>query len=291
MTKIKVPAWVRSTDLREECSMRWILQHLHADELPEAGYFVLGTAVHNAIEHAIVEDLTDPDRATAHAWAEITDVLEEHDPATVIWGTKRTADTIYDDAEMLVNNWFDAVHPDSPVRIEPYPNYDWPPRVELEIRAEIEPGPYTQGFSKVETRTDALFTNRHDGPPMLIDWKTGVKTGGDKDSQLWVYKWGLQLPDDTLLAFHYVAGKAVRYAQNYPGDAVIETMIERHLMARRMELFVPQEGWYCKNHCRVKQWCPLFGGEGALRAIQATDWDWDHGETEHDIVTLPTRRR
>ncbi|MCH8949616.1 MAG: hypothetical protein IIB87_04485, partial [Chloroflexi bacterium] len=65
---------------------------------------------------------------------------------------KRSKATMRDDAQRLVTKWFNAVHPDGNVRNPIFDLYDWPPRVEHQIRLR----PRDQG-KHLYTQVDAIF--------------------------------------------------------------------------------------------------------------------------------------
>jgi len=111
---------------------------------------------------------------------------------------------------------------------------------------------FTHGGITCDTTCDALFTDK-DGRYVLIDFKTGDKTGNNKPFQLWFYWWCLrqtgQVPPEAEFngMYHHLADNSFQVVGQYPGDGVMESYL--HHAGAALDLPFPRPSYYCR-------WCP-----------------------------------
>ena len=245
-----------------QCPGRWTLTNFYEAEQAEASFFILGSLLHATIEVAINMDL-DEDWALQHYGAALDAELERVDasPARRIESSKRGFDTLREDGERMLRNWYRSVHPDSAKRHPIYGNYSWPPRTEVGFIAQPPDTSYAVWGS-----IDALFTQADDGPPYaVVDWKSGSSRQRSSD-QLHFYLYGIdsQVVEDAW--FHHLDkvrnSAIVQMADPYPGDEVVRQRIleteaaKERIVAGHMPQFNP--GFLC-NYCPVQQFCPADG--------------------------------
>jgi hypothetical protein len=250
----------RSTDvaMMGQCPGRWVLTNFMEQQQAEASFFILGTQLHESIEVAINLDL-DEDQTLRHARAGIERELERiADAERVIESSKRGFDSMHEDAERMLRNWFKFVHPDSSKRLPIYDEYAWPPRTEV---AFILP---PQGHSyPVWGSIDAMFFK---GPNIaLADWKSGTSRQRSSD-QLHFYEYGLNTLEAGAAWFHHLdkvqARSIIQHADPYPGDDAVRQRIlateaiKDAICNGEYPQFNPD--WYC-NYCPVQHHCPVEG--------------------------------
>lgn len=269
-----IPMFTRASDLGVSCWGQWFLSHYYVEELPDAGFFILGTAIHDAIEGAITQDWDD---ATTYevALGLAYEAIEKADDEKrgVIWSKKRTAKNLDETIELVINNWFLDVHPDSEERHPVYNLYQWPPLVEYPIEL---PDAVNYGLF---TRPDAIFEHKSGKFHAVVDWKSGA-TAKSNDIQLWTYRYGLnkmgvnQRNDASFGLspkfnvqrgwFHHLAFRKLQDIETWPTDEYIEMRIREAEVVKENQLFTPRPDWYC-DYCRAQSLCPMAGG--------GLDWD------------------
>ena len=241
-----------------QCPGRFVLTCFYEQEQAEASFFILGSLLHSSIECSIVFDL-DLDGALRHYNAALDAELERVDasPARRIESSKRGFDTLREDGERMLGNWFRSVHPDSAKRHPIYDDYEWPPVTELEWQWHQRTGYPAWGSA------DAVFSN--DNHDAVVDWKSGTSKQRNSD-QLHFYMYGLGSRMVERGWFHHLDkvrnSAVIQMADPYPGDEVIRQRIleteaaKERIVAGHMPDFNP--GFLC-NYCPVQQFCPVDG--------------------------------
>lgn len=252
----ELPMFTRASDLQVDCWARWFLSHYETDQLPDAGFYILGTVFHEVIEEAILNDRTDADTLEI-GHNRLDNYLGDGD--NIIWSKKRNADTVHDDLTMLINNWFDDVHPDSAERMPVYRKYQWPPLVEYPIEY------HGAGKHGLFTTPDAIFKHKTGRFSAVVDWKTGATAKADP-IQLQTYSYALRAEGFNIERawFHHTAFRKTQEIEWFPPDAYIEERIRDVEITKETQLFVPKPDWYC-DYCRAQSICPVVGRE----------WNWD----------------
>lgn len=254
-----IPMFTRASDLNVSCWGQWFLSHYFVEELPDAGFFILGTAVHNAIEDAIVND-RDETTTLAAAVDEVAAMIEraETEERGVIWSKRRHAGNVEETLTKVINGWFLDVHPDSPERHPVYNLYQWPPKVEypIELPDVVNYGLYT--------RPDAIFEHKTGKFHAVVDWKSGA-TAKSNDIQLWTYRYGLQKLGINVQRgwFHHLAFRKIQDIEVWPADEYIEMRVREAELIKEFQMFTPKPDWYC-DYCRAQAICPLQGGSMSL---------------------------
>ena len=184
--RYQVPLTNRSTDLSvlTDCPGKYLLTLLHEKDQANASFFGLGTLLHEGIELAIDSDLSKD--YTVKTWVpdRVVEVLKAFDESDrrLIQSSQRGIDTMLDDAQRMMAQWFDKVHPDSKTRLPIYDDYEWPPQTEVF---------FYDSKKNVWGSVDAVF--QHATKPAvraIVDWKSGTKK--QKTSfQLHFYLYGL----------------------------------------------------------------------------------------------------
>ena len=284
----------RSTDvaLLQQCPGRWTLTNFYEDSQAEASFFILGSLLHATIEVAINMDL-DQDWALQHYGAALDAELEriqcsfcsgiggfqgpvdnmdiDFCPSCggtgyakrIIESSKRGFDTLREDGERMLRNWFRSVHPDSAKRHPIYDDYEWPPKTEVPfLRRATRAGTKYPVWGKI----DALFIRRGGvgaSAGGMVDWKSGTSRQRS-DDQLDHYRFGSRWYVDAW--FHHLDkvrnSAVIQMADPYPGDEVIRQRIleteaaKERIVAGHMPDFNP--GFLC-NYCPVQQFCPVDG--------------------------------
>ncbi len=148
--QLQLPMPARSTEVRAECYGQTVLTYVYEDEQMPASYFVLGKLIHDAIEYAIKRDVDLAYMATSW-WDPARFQVPEGD---IIEGGGRGWDSMFDDYQRFIAQWFHTVHPDSERRHPFYDDYTWPPEVE---RRYVR-GPKSSGTKYgLWGRLDAVF--------------------------------------------------------------------------------------------------------------------------------------
>jgi len=255
--RFQVPMTTRSTDCStlEQCAGKYALTLIHEEDQAEASFFVLGLALHEAIEAAIVNDLSF-EGAHAMMAGKLHEWVGTLGDKRVIEGGKRGVDTIHNDAERMLKNWFKFVHPDSDKRLEIYNDYEWPPSTEMYF---YDPN------KKVWGSIDAVFIGKGTHEWALVDWKSGTQKQKDSN-QLHFYTYGGGYGTNINAWFHHldrVQPRAIiQLADEYPGDSTMEWRVDEayavkaQLVSGSMPDFNPD--WYC-NYCPVQDFCPADG--------------------------------
>lgn len=256
--RYQVPMSTRSTDVDSlaQCPGSWLLRLIHEKDQMPASYFILGDKVHQTIEVSIQLDL-DLDWATRHLTAALEREIERVDGLPVLESSRRGMDTIIEDGQRMIANWFRFTHPDSPKRAPIYNEYQWPPETEVEW--------HNMGIRyPTWGSTDAIFTSKDGESKAIVDWKTSASAQKGYD-QLHFYRYGLGLPEARAW-FHNVdrvqLRAVIQEAPEYCGDDAVLARIEfaestkdRILDTGRVS-FTPD--WYC-NFCPVRDACPKEG--------------------------------
>ena len=254
----------RSTDvsMMGQCPGRWVLTNFYEAEQAEASFFILGTLLHQTIEAVINCDI-DEDWAMRYFNEALLRELERVDasPARRIESSKRGFDTLREDGERMLRNWFRSVHPDSAKRHPIYDDYEWPPRTEVGFDRPPQGHRYPAWGSM-----DALFLRRGGvgaGTGAIVDWKSGTSKQRSFD-QLDFYRFGSGWHVDAW--FHHLDkvrnSAIIQMADPYPGDEVVRQRIleteaiKERIVNGEMPEFNPD--WYC-NYCPVQQFCPADG--------------------------------
>lgn len=262
-----IPYWNRSTDIRtlgmgDGCELRWFMEHLYAGEYPEPLWFITGTAVHYSIEESILHDY-DEAMTVSTALLELDLLLDQAKEVGILESAAkrptRTLEGVEGTVEGLASQWWRDVHAQSPDRMPIYDEYDWPPRVEHQIRL-----PKVGLYTTVDAIFDGGPSHR---PTVIVDWKTGSTTHST-EAQLHHYAYGgkhegWMKPDDqeTLGWFHHVKperGKKPtrQVVSGYWGNKVVESQIKATRARKDFGgLPVASPDWYC-GYCSVKDRCP-----------------------------------
>lgn len=260
LTQIPLPT--RSTEASTECFGRIVLSYLREDEQAEASFFILGDLLHRGIETAIDCDLDLAYMSTAWIQVEMEQLLSNINPAAhKIESSRRGFNTLFDDYQRMITNWFNHVHPDGEKRHPVYDDYLWPPKTEHEFYRTTKGAKYP-----VWGNVDALFEGKKlmEHGHMIVDWKSGTQRP-KTDFQLQFYRFGLRIrgPNDHFHNLDRVRKPSiVQEAGPYPGDdKVLEaiTLTERRkdaIVKGYMPKFSPD--WYC-GYCPVQHLCPADG--------------------------------
>jgi len=257
-----IPMATRSTDVSTlaQCEGSWLLKLFYEKEQAEASFFILGSQLHETIEVAIVMDL-DLDGAQRHLNAALDRELERVDASGKrrIESSKRGFDTMHEDGERMLGNWFRSVHPDSAKRHPIYDGYEWPPETEVGWRRNA--GTTHPIWGSI----DAVFLHKTDLARLaLVDWKSSTSKQRDSN-QLHYYMYGYgHMPNDEAWFHHLdrVRNDAIiQMADPYPGDDVVRQRILDTEAAKQRILegevtFTPD--WYC-GYCPVQEFCPADG--------------------------------
>lgn len=257
--RYQLPMATRSTDvsMMQQCPGRWLLTNFYEQTQAEASFFILGSALHTAIENAIVFDM-DADWAQQGMRANIERELERAAGAERrIESSKRGFDTMIEDAERMLGQWFRTVHPDSSKRLPIYDEYEWPPVTEDQWFYHDGQTKYPQWGS-----VDAAFLSKAGSHLALVDWKSGTSRQRNSD-QLHFYMYGY---GGGRAWFHHLdkqqARSIIQHADPYPGDDVVR---QRILATEAIKEGILEDGvvqfnedWYC-NYCPVQHHCPVDG--------------------------------
>ncbi len=260
MTVLNLPRFTRASDLRslDECMLRYALEKYHAEELDDAGYFFLGTALHESFEKVATDDISkETGIQLAKEWMGQALYENEEDGRGMRWTKRRTADTWMGDVERIFTKWWDDVHPSSPTRIKRYNEFKWPFEAETVIDTFFVGS--TEREHRLHTTTDAIFTHNTGEWDAIVDWKTGA-TAKAKDIQLWTYDTGLKLMGNETpreLWFHHADHSKMQNAQFHPGDWYVKEWIEETQGRKERGVFPATPDWWC-NYCRVKDRCPVW---------------------------------
>jgi hypothetical protein len=237
-------------------------------EQAEASFFILGTQLHETIEVSIVMDL-DLDQALTHVRAGIDRELERvaASDAPRIETSKRGFDTMHDDAERMIGQWFWSVHPDSDKRLEIYDEYAWPPSTEHAWMRNDKHCAYPVWGS-----VDAVFHGKESlqqrpgrgAAILIVDWKSGASRQRSSD-QLHFYMFGTGWVD-ARAAFHHLdkiqKRSIIQMADPYPGDDAVR---QRILATEAMKDGILEDGHvpfnpsFLCNYCPVQHVCPADG--------------------------------
>lgn len=261
--RYQLPMPTRSTDvsMMQQCPGRWVLTHLREADQAEASFFILGTALHTAIENAIVFDL-DEDWALNGMRQDIDRELERVNASDAprIESSKRGFDTMHEDAERMLRQWFWSVHPDSAKRLPIYDEYAWPPQTEV-AWDRLPQGHRYPAWGSV----DALWTSKGITKHYAInDWKSGTSRQRSSD-QIDFYRFGLG-HGDLPAWFHHLdkvrPSSIIQMADPYPGDDAVR---QRILATEAIKDGILEDGhvtfnpdWYC-GYCPVQHVCPVDG--------------------------------
>lgn len=266
LTQIPLPT--RSSEASSECFGRVVLSYLREDDQADASFFILGN-----ILHRIIEDTINNDWDLDGAKSEMVDWIEQaHSDIgsgeyVKIESSQRGFDSMYDDADRMITNWFNHVHPDGEKRHPVYDEYTWPPQTELEFyRTDLGTRyPVWGSIDAVFHGKDKLQWEQGRGANvMIVDWKSGVKRP-DSDMQLNFYRFGtgwVDAPAHYHMLDRVQKRSIVVEADPYQDSAEVKRAIS--LTERRKDAilrgyfpkFTP--GWYC-GYCPVQHVCPADG--------------------------------
>ena len=279
MSKATFPLYGRASDLRTYslnggCIGQNVLDHVYKGKLPDTTWFILGTALHTGFEAAILEDLSLEDmltfveksikKAIKQAKKDYDGTFEGSVIQSASTRSKRTRDTMYQDAERIGTKWWNNVMPDGNDRMFSYERYDWPPKVEVNIALDKK-----NPAKRLFTQADAVFKGGPFGAEVaIVDWKTGG-TKHAAPSQLHTYAYGGRkegwFPKDQegLVGwFHHADHNTRQLVNDYIGDEIVEAWIaqtytnKRNMIDNGTVVFSPD--WFCKT-CRAKEKCPIVG--------------------------------
>ena len=243
-----------------QCPGRWVLTNFYEAEQAEASFFILGTLLHQTIEAVINCDI-DEDWAMRYFNEALLRELERVDasPARRIESSKRGFDTLREDGERMLRNWFRSVHPDSAKRHPIYDDYQWPPRTEMGFSRDV--GTQYPIWGSI----DALFVNNITGMAAFVDWKSGTSRQRSSD-QLHFYMFGHPILGGRVGWFHHLDkvrnSAVIQMADPYPGDDVVRQRIleteaaKERIVAGHMPEFNPS---FLCNWCPVQHLCPVDG--------------------------------
>lgn len=272
---ISIPLWSRASDIRtlalgQGCEGQWYLSHLYRGELPDAVWFILGTAIHTAIEETILHDYT-LDEAIEIAHTDRRMMMHDAEANGIIQQTsaraKRGLHTIEDDINRMVKKWWDDVHPSSPSRLPVYNDYDWPPTVEYVIDVGIDE-------TRLITTVDAIFrgSQKFGEGTLVVDWKSG-STKKSHPSQIQTYAYGLKaegLFDPTaqlvIGAFHHIDHSTLQFEYDYWGDEIVESWIRNTNLTKSHKDITFNPDWWC-GYCTARAKCPVMG-DGDMQDIK-----------------------
>jgi hypothetical protein len=253
----------RSTDvsMMGQCPGRWVLTNFYENQQVEASFFILGTALHETIEVAINMDL-DPDWAMKHLLAGLDRELERVAASDVprIESSKRGFDSMHEDAERMLRNWFRSVHPDSDKRHPIYDEYEWPPRTEV-AWDRLPQGHSYPAWGSIDALWTSKGVTKHHA---ITDWKSGTSRQRSSD-QLDFYRFGLG-HGDMPAWFHHLDkvrnSAIIQMADPYPGDDAVR---QRIIATEAIKEGILEDGhvtfnpdWYC-GWCPVQHHCPADG--------------------------------
>ncbi len=261
--RYQVPMATRSTDASviDQCAGRFVLTLLHEDDQKPASFFALGSSLHDTIEAVCLENLS-PIEAHSRCRGQLREWIRSIGDKEILETSKRGVDTILDDADRMLTNWFRFCHPDGDKRHPAYDDLEWPPKVETVFQRT--------GNHKypVWGSIDAIFDWKYDPDhKVIVDWKSGTQRT-KTDFQLWFYTYGIGFdPETTAQWFHNLdrvrKNSIVQVpADVYPGDeAIIDIIntteeIKEAIVAGDTPDFNPD--WYC-NFCPVQDFCPADG--------------------------------
>lgn len=258
----EIPMATRSTDvsMMNQCAGRWALTLLREPEQADASFFIRGEGLHRAIEIAIKRNV-DLDKMKTWIDTWIQQTLEQLGSRRSIESSRSGFDTMSEDAERMLTNWFRFVHPDSDKRHPLYDDYEWPPRVELPFERSINTGTRYPVWGSI----DALFTSKGmTKHHRIVDWKSNTQKP-DSHFQLQFYRFGMGL-GNTPANFHMLdrirQPSIVVEAEDYPGDDFIRKAIHEteNVKLRLLDGVIPDfnPDWYC-NYCSVQHLCPVDG--------------------------------
>ncbi len=274
------PISIRSSLVRcfmSGCPLRWRLdeQALEEGRAVEASWNVMGTQIHDAIHHFI----NNPEITAADVYAYLNDGLEIFDWDEMIYSSKRpTKEAVFEAAEACLTNFFmlwltpngraqlaGVEDPDDVLDIEPMATEE---TLSVELRDGLVVESTPDMVAKVTTR---VGTSYH-----VFDWKTGVSTSADP-TQLHIYRWLVRrtslVPEDEPLVgtFVYLTPGKVKHYSIYPGDGVVECLIESAGLHVANNLWYPRPAWYCQA-CPHSPVCPaLVGAEPVVASRQDED--------------------
>jgi len=251
----------------ETCPGRFVLSLYHDDDEAHASYFGLGSALHETIEWGILEN-KDLDAMKFFVWERVEDFHEEtmHSERRIIETSKRGMDTMQSDAERMIVNWFNHVHPDGNDRHPIYDKYEWPPKVEHSFQRTAESAgtqyPVWGSIDAVFTKPKWYQDDKQEH--MIVDWKSGTQKQRS-DFQLNFYRFGSGL-DAVPAHFHHLdrvrKNAIVQEAAPYPGDPAMTMLIRNTeevklgILAGDIPDFTPS---FLCPYCPVQEFCPVEG--------------------------------
>jgi hypothetical protein len=257
---VTLPRFTRASDIRslDECQARWFWEKVFADELDEAGYFILGTALHKGFEYVATEDVS-----LEAAIGVATQLMDERlydakmTGTATRWTKRRTEKTWPKDIIRILTKWWSDVHPSSDTRMPVYDEYKWPFEAEHVIDESFLEWPDRQ--CRLHTTLDALFERKDESNIAIVDWKTGA-TAKAKDIQLWTYETGRRMEGELKPIhswFHHADHSKIQIPFRHPGDEYIKDWISETQYRKERESFLATSDWWC-SYCRVKDKCVVF---------------------------------
>ncbi len=267
--RYQIPLATRSTDIStmETCPGRFVLSLYHEHDEAHASFFALGTLLHEGIELAITHDLDQAYMCAVWLPDQVGMILKgwEASDRRVIETTKRGIDSLFDDAQRMMVNWFNHVHPDGDDRHPIYDDYEWPPQVEQTFeRSAASAGTQYPVWGSVDALFRKPWPSSDPREWVIVDWKSGTQKQRS-DFQLNFYRFGMGM-GDTPAHFHHLdrvrKNAIVQQADPYPGDPemarlITETeQIKLGILDGEIPEFTPS---FLCPYCPVQEFCPVEG--------------------------------
>lgn len=266
-----LPLATRASEVKQlnDCPMSYALRLVAERDMAEASFFALGEIVHECLAAVVTDDLTE-DQAIDFVIERIDARRLSIDPETVIETTKRTLDSMPEDAIRMVRSYFRWVHPSSTERLPLFDEYRYPPRVEQTyVRTDL--GTLAPAYGTLDAVYEAKDPSQ---PNLIVDFKGSVRKVSD-DFQLQMYRL-LSGQPEARAVFVYLDRKQARAmiqdAEPYPGDAAVISKIRmaETIKARIIETARARAapGRHCGT-CTARTVCPIQLGTDASMAFVA----------------------
>lgn len=247
--------------------MQWYLEKILRGQYPENIWYPLGTAVHDAIELAIVEDRP-IEEVIDYAHVSFEDAIA-HVTTGIMTTPRRNLENAHEEITTIVNNFYRSVMPESSARNPMYSGWQWPPTVEHLVKIDY-PG------HGIRTQIDAIFFDSDNEEFAIVDWKSGTTPKADP-MQLHIYYYALVqqgFPDSGFNGwFHHLYADRIQVAAPYPGHDVVAEWLRYTEALKEADVFPAFPDWYCK-YCRVKDYCPVFDEEAFKEATKDITHEW-----------------
>ena len=247
----------------QDCPLQFRFASIQGLPQPPGFHAVKGNVVHRALE--LLLRLSAPERTREAARDAMSSSRKEYEPKYDFVGLnleESAAREFWMDCERLTDAYFDLEDPTTLDDIE----------LELWVEAPL-------GTFNVRGYVDRLERTK-DGALVITDYKTGraprESDVGNKMRQLEMYAYMVralrgQLP--TRMRLMYLRDKVVLEQQ--PTESSMKFLEKRTIAlfnaierACTSGNFPPKRSGLC-NFCNFKQWCPEFGGDPAMAAVEA----------------------